>query len=56
MATAVMTNFYSINETEAQLMTNTPKTKINTPSYVNKFHLSIKEREQRAFETLGKWR
>lgn len=56
MATPVMSNFYSINEFEAKLIANTPKTTIKTPSYVNKFHLSPEQREQRALETLRKWK
>ena len=56
MATPVMSTFYSINETEAQLIANTAKTKIKTPPFVNKFHLSLEERENRAFEILKKWK
>lgn len=56
MATPVMNNFYQINEQEANLIANTPKTVINSPSYANKFHLSKEERKKRAFETLKKWK
>jgi len=56
MATLGITNCYTINRREAELIANTPKTTVKKPSYVNKFHLSPEERQKRALDVLNKWK
>ena len=56
MATPAMTNFYTVNETEAKLIVDAPKTKIIAPAYADKFHLSTEVRKQRALDVLKKWK
>lgn len=56
MATLEITNTYFINNQEAELIANTPKTKVPKPSYANGFHMSSKEQDQKALEVLSKWK